>query len=84
MQLIAISDMGKGWQKLSQKRGDRKIFNCVNLYSTIKAESEQWIKEKGDVPTGCCALTSAGLMKDCKFVIHAVGPIWDKVSIKLL
>ena len=39
-------------------------------------ESRAWVKKYGSVETGDCALTSAGDMTTCKFVIHAVGPVW--------
>jgi O-acetyl-ADP-ribose deacetylase len=41
----------------------------------IEAASEQWVYEHGIVPTGQVAITEAGRLH-CKFVIHAVGPIW--------
>jgi O-acetyl-ADP-ribose deacetylase (regulator of RNase III) len=42
----------------------------------IREESEQWIREHGSVPTGEVAVTRAGALA-CKWVIHAVGPIWS-------
>ncbi len=42
----------------------------------IQAESDRWIDEHGSVPTGSVAITSGGDLA-CRYVIHAVGPIWD-------
>ena len=44
---------------------------------TINLESEDWIKKHGIVPTGTCAWTKAGKLPS-KFVIHAVGPMYNK------
>jgi len=38
----------------------------------IQKESNEWIKEKGEVATGYAAITSAGSLS-AKYVIHAVG-----------
>jgi len=42
----------------------------------ITSESRRWIKEHGRVPTGSAALTGGGNLK-ARYVIHAVGPVWD-------
>lgn len=42
----------------------------------IQEESSRWISEHGQVPTGQVAVTQAGKLP-CKFVIHAVGPVWQ-------
>ncbi|OMJ89912.1 hypothetical protein SteCoe_7799 [Stentor coeruleus] len=42
---------------------------------TIQSESSKYIKEHGRLKTGDAAVTSAGNLP-CKYVIHAVGPIW--------
>eukprot|EP01017_Pseudomicrothorax_dubius_P005643 TRINITY_DN1146_c0_g1_i3.p1 TRINITY_DN1146_c0_g1~~TRINITY_DN1146_c0_g1_i3.p1 ORF type:complete len:213 (+),score=45.18 TRINITY_DN1146_c0_g1_i3:64-702(+) len=41
----------------------------------ISEESRRLVKEKGPIPTGKADYTGAGNLK-CKYVIHAVGPIW--------
>ena len=41
----------------------------------IQEESDRWVAEHGAVPTGQVAVTSAGSLP-CKWVIHAVGPVW--------
>jgi len=41
--------------------------------SIIQEESNLWIKSRGIVPAGSCAITSAGTLP-VKYVIHAVGP----------
>lgn len=41
----------------------------------IQRESDAWVKQYGPVPHEKPAYTSGGLMP-CKYVIHAVGPVW--------
>ncbi len=43
---------------------------------TIQEESDAWVAEHGSVPTGQVAVTGAGRLT-CKWVIHAVGPVWQ-------
>jgi putative ATPase len=49
---------------------------CRSGGSSIQKESNKYVKENGIVKTGQCAVTGAGTLP-CKFVIHAVGPIWS-------
>lgn len=42
---------------------------------TIQKESFKYVKKHGRVKTGDVAVTGAGNLP-CKYVIHAVGPIW--------
>jgi putative ATPase len=42
----------------------------------IQEESQRWVHEHGPVPTGQVAVTGAGSLP-CKYVIHAVGPVWQ-------
>ena len=42
----------------------------------IAAESTEWVRVHGPVPTGSAAITGAGRLP-ARFVIHAVGPIWS-------
>jgi len=42
----------------------------------IQEESDRWIREHGTVPTGQVAVTGAGSLR-CKYIIHAVGPVWQ-------
>ena len=42
----------------------------------IQKESSAYVRKHGAVKTGTCAATGAGKLK-CKYVIHAVGPIWN-------
>lgn len=42
----------------------------------IQEESDRWVREHGPVSTGQVAVTGGGSLS-CKFVIHAVGPIWQ-------
>ncbi len=42
----------------------------------IQEESYKWVREHGLVPTGSAAITSGGRLK-ARYVIHAVGPIYD-------
>ena len=39
----------------------------------VQQESDLWVTARGPVPTGSCAITSAGRLP-AKYVIHAVGP----------
>lgn len=43
----------------------------------IQAESDAWVREHGRVSHAKPALTGAGRLP-CRFVIHAVGPIWGE------
>ena len=43
---------------------------------TIQRESNAWVREHGPVRTGSAAITGAGKLP-CKYVIHAVGPVWS-------
>lgn len=43
---------------------------------TIQQESNEWVRERGLVRTGSAAITSGGNLK-ARYVIHAVGPIYD-------
>jgi putative ATPase len=42
----------------------------------IQEESNHWVREHGPVHTGQVAVTHAGRLPG-KFVIHAVGPVWQ-------
>ncbi|MFN9903464.1 MAG: macro domain-containing protein, partial [bacterium] len=42
----------------------------------IQKESSKYVKEHGIVKTGQCCYTGAGKLP-CKYVIHAVGPVWN-------
>ena len=39
-------------------------------------ECNEYIKINGPIPVGSAAATSAGKMRDVKFIIHAVGPMY--------
>jgi len=41
----------------------------------IRRESDEWVRKYGPVTHEKPAYTSGGLMP-CKYVIHAVGPVW--------
>ncbi len=41
----------------------------------IQEESDRWVHEHGSVPTGEVAVTGGGHLP-CRYVIHAVGPVW--------
>lgn len=43
---------------------------------SIQKESSLYVKKNGIVETGQCAVTGAGTLS-CKYVIHAVGPVWS-------
>ena len=42
---------------------------------TVQQQSTAWVRQHGPVPTGSAAITGAGSLP-CRYVIHAVGPIW--------
>jgi putative ATPase len=44
--------------------------------SQITSESRRWVDEHGRVPTGGAAITGGGNLK-ARYVIHAVGPVWE-------
>jgi len=41
----------------------------------IQAESDAWVRQNGPAKHDKAALTGAGRLP-CKFIIHAVGPMW--------
>lgn len=41
----------------------------------IQVLSDRWVRKHGPVPPGQVAVTEAGQLP-CKWLIHAVGPIW--------
>jgi O-acetyl-ADP-ribose deacetylase (regulator of RNase III) len=47
----------------------------LNGGSQIQVESDRWIEEHGPVDHDSPAYTSGGDL-GCRFVIHAVGPVW--------
>ena len=42
---------------------------------SIQAQSSEWVRAHGKVPTGSAAITAAGRLP-ARYVIHAVGPVW--------
>ncbi len=42
----------------------------------IQRESTAWVREHGVVRVGSAAITSGGRLP-CRYVIHAVGPVWS-------
>lgn len=44
--------------------------------SQIQQESDAWVREHGPVPTGQAAITGGGQLP-ARYVIHAVGPVYD-------
>jgi O-acetyl-ADP-ribose deacetylase (regulator of RNase III) len=45
----------------------------------IQHESDRWVSQHGEVPTGDAAITGAGRLP-CDYVVHAVGPIWSRYT----
>jgi O-acetyl-ADP-ribose deacetylase len=45
--------------------------------SKIQAESDAWVRAHGPVPHAQPAITGGGKLS-CRYVIHAVGPIWGE------
>lgn len=43
----------------------------------IQQESDRWVRDHGSVTHSAPAWTSAGSLP-CRFVIHAVGPVWGE------
>jgi O-acetyl-ADP-ribose deacetylase (regulator of RNase III) len=60
---------------------DSKLLIHVNICSKVQELSDAWVKKHGIVETGSAAWTLPGKMKNCKFIIHAVGPVWSNVII---
>ena len=46
-------------------------------------DSNKWVKKHGIVETGTAAWTLPGNIKNCKFIIHAVGPVWSDVRFSI-
>lgn len=44
---------------------------------TIQQESDEWVRKHGPITHARPAYTHAGTL-DCRYVIHAVGPIWGE------
>jgi O-acetyl-ADP-ribose deacetylase (regulator of RNase III) len=42
---------------------------------SIQRESTAWVRDHGPVATGSAAITGGGTLP-CRYVIHAVGPVW--------
>ena len=42
----------------------------------VTDESRRWVQQHGHVPTGEAAITRGGNLP-ARYVIHAVGPVWD-------
>lgn len=45
----------------------------------IQRQSDVWVREHGRVPTGSAAITGGGRLP-ARYVIHAVGPVYDGTS----
>ena len=43
--------------------------------------SNEWVEKHGMVETGSAAWTGPGNIENCKFIIHAVGPVWSSVRL---
>lgn len=43
----------------------------------IQSESDAWVRQHGPITADRPAITSAGSLP-CRFVIHAVGPVWGE------
>ena len=50
----------------------------------VQTLSDEWVEKFGKVETGNAAWTLPGKIKNCKYIIHAVGPVWSNVSQKIL
>ena len=46
----------------------------------LQEESDNWLAKHGPLKVGENAITGPGKMTNCKYVVHAVGPIWKDVS----
>jgi O-acetyl-ADP-ribose deacetylase (regulator of RNase III) len=42
----------------------------------IQAESDEWVRRHGPVPTGGVAITGAGRLR-ARAILHTVGPVWS-------
>ena len=47
----------------------------------IQRESDRYVNENGVIPTGRVGVTGPGALP-CKWIIHAVGPVWKGVRLK--
>jgi O-acetyl-ADP-ribose deacetylase len=43
----------------------------------VQKLSDRWVYFHGKVDTGTSAWTLPGKIKNCKYIIHAVGPVWS-------
>jgi len=41
----------------------------------IQQQSDEWVAKHGPAPAGTVAITAGGALP-CRFIIHAVGPVW--------
>ena len=80
MQLMSISRMELVLLALSCEEEDSKFKGILRFWlSEVQKLSDQWTNKHGNVPTGSAAWTLPGKMKNCKYIIHAVGPVWSNV-----
>ena len=49
------------------------------MFSEVQKLSDDWVEKYGIVETGTAAWTLPGKIKNCKYIIHAVEPIWSNV-----
>ena len=47
--------------------------------SEIVQDSQSWLEKVGEIPVGAAGFTRGGKL-DCKYVVHAVGPRYEKHS----
>lgn len=62
---------------LKHDGGLARVF-VQNGGASIVEDSFKWVETFGTVAVGGCAITTAGNLKNTKYLIHVAGPNWNQ------